>query len=373
MHRRALWASVGLVLVAILVAANLQPAPRVQADQLWQDSPPSLEGRHIYFSEASGEASRFDRGNNGLSRFAGLLELLGAELYTLEWRTGIPADADLIVIAGPAKDLTPDQIAWLWSYLQGGGRLLLLAEPPFAPYGAFKAKAGLFQLMWDDMGMRARDDIVAVESGEIRQVIPPTPKPVADQPTPAPGAPVDSPVLMTGLLATNLSSAHPILNGVAGPLYFSGARSLELDSAPRESQVTPLVYSGSEAYGETDYVTYLQTGFVQYNIDLDTTRTALPLAAAMEDIAAGTRIVLVADRDFATNGIGFQTSPPFSGSFLYPDNVRFVVNAASWLLEAEPVAAQFQFPTPGPTVTPTTTPSPTPSPAPTGAPANPGS
>ena len=65
----------------------------------------------------------------GLSRLAGLLELQGAELYTLEWRTGIPFDADLIIIAGPRSVLNAEQTAWLWAYLQDGGRLLLIADP----------------------------------------------------------------------------------------------------------------------------------------------------------------------------------------------------------------------------------------------------
>ena len=64
----------------------------------------------------------------GLSRFAGLLSQLGANLFTLEWRTGFPTDADLIVIAGPTTDLAPDQIARLWSYMNNKGRVLLLAN-----------------------------------------------------------------------------------------------------------------------------------------------------------------------------------------------------------------------------------------------------
>jgi hypothetical protein len=82
----------------------------------------------------------------------------------------------------------------------------------------------------------------------------------------------------------------------------------------------------------------------------------------MENIATGTRVVVIGDREFATNGGGLQTSPPYSASFLYPDNPRFLVNAVAWLLDVESNASQLTFPTPGPTATPTTTPSPTPPP-----------
>ena len=72
----------------------------------------------------------------------------------------------------------------------------------------------------------------------------------------------------------------------------------------------------------------------------------------------------VGDREFATNGGGFETSPPYSGAFLYPGNVRFMLNAIAWLLDAEPVAGEVSFPEPGPTATPTLTPTPTPTPLP---------
>jgi hypothetical protein len=64
-----------------------------------------------------------------------------------------------------------------------------------------------------------------------------------------------------------------------------------------------------------------------------------------------------------TNGAGFQTSPPGSASFTHPANVRFTINAVTWLLNLESVT--LSLPTPGPTSTPSITPSPTLSPTPT--------
>ena len=91
---------VGLFFLIFGIGMN----PTVQADNLLQNVP-RLDGMKVYFSEANGEASRFDRTATGLSHFAGLLGELGANLYTLEWRTGVPADANLVVIAGPANAL----------------------------------------------------------------------------------------------------------------------------------------------------------------------------------------------------------------------------------------------------------------------------
>ena len=130
MPRHTLTLAASAFLVVALVALSVPAAPRAQADHLLQ-SAPDLDGFSIYFSESMGEASRFDRSEAGLSRLAGLVELLGGSLYTLEWRTGIPETADLLVIAGPTLDMADSQVAWLWAYLQNGGRLLLLSDPLF--------------------------------------------------------------------------------------------------------------------------------------------------------------------------------------------------------------------------------------------------
>ncbi len=214
------------------------------------------------------------------------------------------------------------------------------------------------------MGLRGRDDVLVLQ-GELHSVVPPGDTVRAETPTPTPLPAVELPALVPDFLASTINTFHPIASGVDGELFFNTARSLEIDAAPRESQVTPLVYAPEDAYGESDFKTYLTSDFAEYNIDKDTAPGNLVLAAAMDDIATGTRIVLVGDRDFATNGGGLQTSPPYSGSFLYPGNVRFLLNSITWLLGVDSAVDQITFSTPGPTVTPTMVPSPTATPIPT--------
>lgn len=363
MRVRTLITSAAIILLIIVtVVTSLPPTSRVRADNVLQGVP-RLDGFQIYFTEAGGEASRFDRTDLGLSRLAGLLELQGAELYTLEWRTGIPTDADLLVIAGPSKDLTPDQTAWLWAYLQNNGRLLLITEPTIRSYAALKAASGLFMLMWNDMGLRGRDDVVVTE-GETRIAVPPVPKAPEGAPTNTPLPPQEQPALISEFVTGNLNQQHAVMRGLEGSLAFFEARSIEVDETPRETQVTTLITSDSSFYGEMAFTSYLNGEEAQYNIGVDISRAALVLAAALEDIDTGTRIVLIGDRDFATNGKGLQTSPPYSASFLYPDNVRFLLNSITWLLGVEETV-DLSFPTPGPTATPTITPSPTPTALPT--------
>jgi hypothetical protein len=361
MDRKTLFVSlIGVWLVIIMITMSVPPTHHAAADQVLQGVP-RLDGYHIYFSESSGEASRFNRTETGLSRLAGLLELQGAELYTLEWRTGIPTDAELIIIAGLAGNLTPEQTAWLWTYLQDGGRLLLIADPPLNRNTGISSTSGIFQLLWSDMGLRGRDDLVVTETDETISVIPPTPRARRDEPTPVQQPPVDVPRLQVEFSTGNINTSHPIGAEFANSVMFFGARSIEVDETPRESQVTSLIFSDANYYGETNFANYLSIGYVEYNIGNDTGRGNLVLAAALEDVTQGTRVILIGDREFAVNGYGLQTSPSYSASFLYPGNVRFLLRSVAWLLNADMNnTVDLTFPTPGPTGTPTITPSPVP-------------
>ena len=342
-----------LIVVALVLAVSPPPVSRVQADNLLQDAP-RLDGYHIYFTESAKEASRFDRSDFGLSRFGGLLEMLGADLYTLEWRDGIPPDADLIIIPGPTSALSADQTAWLWVYLQEGGRLFVISNDN----SSLTPRATLFSLMWTDLGLQAREDVIVTE-GEMRTIQLEAPKAKEGEPTNTPPPPFAAPLLIEQFITTDINAAHPITEGLES-LAFFGSRSLEIDETPSESQVTTLAFSPPEFYGEVDYSDYLKTGAVEYNIGDDTARTALPVAAALQADLLGMRIVALGDLDFALNGGGLQTSPSYSGSFLHPDNVRFLINTVAWLLDVP--AGPLSFPTPGPTATATMTPTPTPSP-----------
>lgn len=343
-------------LIALMVPTLLPQKP-VEASPLLQ-SLPSLQGVNIYFTEANEEASRFNQQETGLSRFAGLLRRQGANLYTLEWRTRFPADADLIVVAGPLTDFTPDQTARLWAYMNNGGKLLLLTNPVVETTrgAAWLSTGGLFSLMWSDFNTRARNDVVLTETLDTPQAE------STEEPESDPGTPV------TTFAAANLNAAHPITAPLAEPLMFFTPRSIEFDASPRDYSITPLVTTDSNFYGENQFADYLATQTIEYNIGAeaaggDTPRGQLTLAVVIENPNNGMRVVLIGDREVATNGAGFNTSPAGSASFLHPDNVRFMMNAVAWLVDAEIV--DYTFPTPGPSATASITPSPTATPSPT--------
>src|SRR5689334_7134182 len=115
--------SLAFIIFSVLIS-TLKVSAVAEVQLLAQQNAPDLTGKNIYFSEGFGEPSQFDRSDKGLSRYASLLQLMGANLFVLDWRQNIPENADLVVIPGPTKDFSPEAVARLWVYVERGGHLL---------------------------------------------------------------------------------------------------------------------------------------------------------------------------------------------------------------------------------------------------------
>jgi hypothetical protein len=296
-----------------------------------QDNAGGLSGIHIYFSEESSEASLFDRSPSGLSRMGGLLQQLGADMTTLNWHFDIPADADLVIIPGPLKDFSGEQMARLWVYLINGGKLLLFADPlaPSTSNGvtvidvnrALTSGKGFFELTWADFGIRGRDDVLLQEDASGAPAMNADHQPNTD-------------------FVASVDSSSPITLDSGSTLAFFGARSIEYDASLQTYKVIPLIFAPEQYYGESAYSDFVASGTLEYNSDSDTPPSDLAVAVAAENTTYNdSRIVLIADRQFITNGGGLQTSPPNSANLLYPANVQFTLNAISWLLGTEQIVS----------------------------------
>jgi hypothetical protein len=352
--------SLTFIVFSILIS-TLKVSALAEENLLALQDPPDLTGKNIYFSEGFGEPSQFDRSDKGISRYASLLHLMGANLFVLDWRQNIPENADLVVIPGPTKDFSPEAIARLWVYIERGGHLLLFADAlddKGNPSQALKAEKGLFSILWGDFGIRARDDVM-VEEGSVHNVH----VALVDANGASAGEKdLQIPVLSVNFQASLADNQNPISQGLIGsstgtPLFsFSGARSIQIDTSFQNNVVTPLiVVNKPNTYGETNYADYLATGgAAEYNIGVDTARGPLFLAAAVENQTLGSRIVLIGDGDFVKNGVGFVTSPSYSGAFVYPAEANFMVHTSAWLLDV--AGSNLSFPTPAPTSTATITP-----------------
>lgn len=344
MHRmRILWQRQLLTVLVLLGFVAVIGVP-VFADVSRQQDVHRLDGYSIYFSEEDREANPYDRSDEGASLFAGLLSNLGATVRTLDWRQGIPEDADLVIMAGPTRYVGVAELARVWHYLSNGGAVLLFVDPLLTTTDEAgnlvtdinrSITAEFFDLTWQEFGIGVRGDVVVVEDA--------------------------SAGLRSDIIATDIDPTHPITAGLREPLAFFTARSVACDASIQSYQATPLVFSSDDHYGEASFAAYLLEGTAAFNIGIDTPRGPLPLAAASENRLTGGRLVIVGDRDFVTNGKGMQTSPISSAGFLYPGNAYFLLRAVGWLVGADSMPTeQLSFPTPGPTASPTPVPTPTP-------------
>jgi ABC-type uncharacterized transport system involved in gliding motility auxiliary subunit len=88
--------------------------------------------RTVCFVTGSGEHQIDNSDRSGYSRFK---DLLGKEEYTtksisLLQSAEIPADCIVLVVAGPSGDYLQPQVDAIKKYVEGGGRALLLLDPP---------------------------------------------------------------------------------------------------------------------------------------------------------------------------------------------------------------------------------------------------
>lgn len=87
--------------------------------------------KKVYFLTGHGEAELADKSARGLSLLAARManEGLTTETLSLSARPEIPKDAEVLVVAGAEKRLSPVEEELLRNYSAQGGKLLLLTEP----------------------------------------------------------------------------------------------------------------------------------------------------------------------------------------------------------------------------------------------------
>lgn len=223
-------------------------------------------------------------------------ENIRIEKLNLAITNAIPADCDVLVIAGPRVVIPAPQLQLIEQHLQNKGRALIMIDA--------KAESGLEPLLghWG----------VTIDNNQAYAYV--------------------SLLGMTELQATAYGmdySSHPIVQKLEGVnTTFPIARSLEVDSAappsPDRPRVTWLVKSHEACWGETDLLNISKPKFDE-NRDK---KGPLTLAVAVEsgnlpgtpvDIAS-TRLVVVGSAAFVANGA-------IDGA-----NLDFFLNCANWLI-----------------------------------------
>ena len=88
--------------------------------------------RKVCFVSGSQEHQLDGTDSNGLSQFKTMLERdnYQAQSVTLIDKTAVPSDCNVLVIAGPGTDYTPNEVTAIKSYVENGGRAMILLDPP---------------------------------------------------------------------------------------------------------------------------------------------------------------------------------------------------------------------------------------------------
>jgi ABC-type uncharacterized transport system involved in gliding motility auxiliary subunit len=275
------------------------------------------EEKKVYFTQGHGER---DPANGERSGYNGTQTALQRDNYKVDklvllQQKDVPADAAVLVVAGPEADLLPGEIEMLRRYLARGGKLLLLIDPP--------AKAETPPLtnlvaLAKDWGIDVSPTIVVDPVGQI--VFGSASYPMAAPPYPP------HPIGENFRLQTGFPLARPVVPVSGGVNGRNGQTFVQTSEAAwAESNVQQLMKSGEVALEEDKGD---KRGPVSLGVATAAAAAAPPEPATKPDgeqpKAPETRVAVVGDSDFAANyALGI------------PGNRDFFVNIVNWLAQQE--------------------------------------
>jgi ABC-type uncharacterized transport system involved in gliding motility auxiliary subunit len=251
----------------------------------------------IYFSTGHGERDPDSSGEDGMSQLKELLKRDNLDVTKATLLSGsVPADCDLLVIAGPKAPFTDTEKAALSGYLEKGGRALVLLDPVL---GAQQRPSGLEEFV-KTYGVQVNDDLVIDPSRKL---------PFFD---------------VSAVYVTDFRS-HPVVDGLQGlAVLLPVARSVTTTTAQGATS-TILLTTSDKGWGETNLDALLKTGQAQK--DAKDTPGPVPLGVAAQsekDKDKGWRLVVFGNSAFLTNA-----------QIANAGNVNLGQNAINWLARQE--------------------------------------
>ncbi|MDZ7859990.1 MAG: GldG family protein [Candidatus Krumholzibacteriota bacterium] len=258
-----------------------------------------INKKNIYFTVGHGEKSVKNTENNGISALA---QALKSENYRIKelplaTSTAVPSDCEVLIVAGPTKDILAAEKDLIASYLKSGGNALFLVDPVIS--------------------LPRIADIVSFYGIEIDNNV------IVDR----------LGVLTSGTYLTpviNRYSDHPITKGFKYFSFFPQSRSISISHDPGEKyKVNAICFTNKKAYGERD-IDLILKGKTRFDEGTDKPGP-LSLAATSRVLTDGKsagftkqnrtpRIAVYGDSDFLTNKI----------INLY-GNRDLIMNTLSWL------------------------------------------
>jgi ABC-type uncharacterized transport system involved in gliding motility auxiliary subunit len=284
----------------------------------------AVQGRQlkVYFVQGHGER---DIDASDRPGYSAVKSSLGSDNFTVEkivlaQQKEVPADASVLVIAGPRTDFLPNEIDMLKAYLKRGGKVLFMLDPPARPDAP--ELTGLVALL-KDWGIDVGTNVVVDVSG-LGQLF---------------GAGAEVPVAAK-------YNPHPITEGFRLMTGYPLARSISTISGNSSGRFPQtLVETSSSSWAESDIKTLMASGEVQRDPAKGDKEGPIALAAAVsapaETPAASpaanktdetpkpeTRLAVFGDSDFVANQwLGIQ------------GNRDLFLNTVNWLAQQENMIA----------------------------------
>jgi ABC-type uncharacterized transport system involved in gliding motility auxiliary subunit len=287
----------------------------------------------VLFLTGHGERDITDmQGQQGAGALA---EVLKRESYVTDTlrmtvrEAEVPADCDVLVVNNIGGDIHPDELAAMERFITRGGRLLLMLDPWIRVQTGSAGSEHLRPWLESRYGISVGSDIVVTDSPGSR-----SPLEIFLNPEQTPFTEIDEmPPSYNGCYHRD----HPITNGFDQEMVWQACRSVApAGELPDRTQVTTLVRTTPDYYGEVDTVKLYEQGSARQEPgDLE---GPIPLAVAAAVTSSETdaetgqphegRLVVIGDSDFAANA-----------ALLNPGHLNFVMNTFAWLVESEELIA----------------------------------
>jgi ABC-type uncharacterized transport system involved in gliding motility auxiliary subunit len=254
--------------------------------------------RSVYFLTGHGEKSIESSSDTNDSQLVSTLRAKNYTVATLNLlaNPAIPDDALAIIVSGPQKPLSDQEIALIKAFQEKGKALVYLAEPLIPAQGseAVDPMIGYLETTW---GIALDEDIILDFSPNNNQ---------------------------HDTVYSNQFGSHAItqkMNSLV--LQAPTTRSVRLDKQVENVTVTELVHTSENAWGETDFTTLLN----EHTANPDPAKDRigpLPFAAAGENQTTHARVVVTGDSDFAS-----------SSFFNNYGNGDFILNSIDWAAQQD--------------------------------------
>jgi hypothetical protein len=256
--------------------------------------------RVVYFLTGHGEYSPGEFGERSYSQARLALENKNYIVMMLNLLISqtIPQDAAAIVIAGPTKPISEGEVALLWDFLDGGGALVVLAEPlPISDFGGDPDPlADYIEEAWGIV--LGKDMVVDLTSNQVY------------------------------IAVINQYSDHQITQRLQGLVtIFPTARSVTVNRTVEDVDLYELAFTAPQSWAETDLEALMGTAEASESPQIAPDEGVdiigpVPLSAAAENYISGSRLVVFGDSDFASDAFFNQYG-----------NEDLLVNAIDWAIK----------------------------------------